>query len=80
MIADYFGYLFMPKDFLDLWFRRIKMLLLVAAAALICWRGTTYNDPTGVGIVPILMCGLMGLALLMLSFGLATKSSDPLFI
>jgi hypothetical protein len=70
----------MLKEFLFSWFRRIKMLLLVLAAILICWRGMTYNDPTGAGVVPILMCGLMGFALLLLSLGLASKSSDPLFI
>jgi hypothetical protein len=52
----------------------------MVAAVMVCWRGMTYNDPAGSGIIPILLCGLMGLALLMLSFGVATKSSDPLFI
>ncbi len=63
-----------------MWYRRLKMVLLLLAAAAVCVRGITYNDPTGSGIIPILMCALMGLSLLLLSVGVATKTSDPLFI
>ena len=63
-----------------MWIRRLKTILLLVAAAVICVRGVTYTDPSGSGLIPVVMCALMGLALMMLGFGVATKSSDPLFI
>ncbi len=59
--------------------RRFKMVLLLAFALIMVYRGTTYSDPVGSGVIPVVMCALMALVLSMLSLGLATKASDPLF-
>ncbi len=48
----------------------VKTAAMVLAAIAICWRGTTFNDPVGSGIVPVLMCLGAGVSLTLLAFSL----------
>jgi hypothetical protein len=52
-----------------------KIAFMVLVAIAICWRGTTFNDPIGSGVVPVLMCLGAGVSLTLLAFSmLATPS------
>jgi hypothetical protein len=54
--------------------RMAKIIGMILVAIAICWRGTTFSDPVGSGVVPVLMCLAAGVSLALLAF---SQMSQP---
>jgi hypothetical protein len=55
--------------------RTLRIAFLVVMAVAICYRGSTFNDIHGTGIVPVIMCLATAVSLGLLAFALAAKNS-----
>jgi hypothetical protein len=56
--------------------RTLRIAFLVLMAVMVCYRGSTFNDTHGTGVVPVTMCLGTAVLLGLLAFALAAKNSS----
>jgi hypothetical protein len=57
-------------------YRAFKAFLLLAAAVVLCWRGTTFVDTSGNGVIPTAMCLGMAVCLGLVAMSITMRSTD----
>ena len=60
-----------------LWVRVLRMVMCLALAAVVAWRGAHYDPPNASGAVPFVMCQLTALAFALLGLLNLDVSDEP---
>lgn len=54
----------------------VQTIVVLVVAAFLVYRGNTYNDPNGMSMMPVVMCGLLATFLALVGVTLMLESRD----
>lgn len=57
----------------------VQISLILIAAAAVVYRGNTYSDPSGMSLLPVVMCGLLATFLALAAVGVLLQERNDGF-